>query len=99
MNALDGLLPLVKMNRPRPVSPKAYLRALVAVTMIAVWSLVVVSGFVVWLAPTGPRAGGWNLFVVELPSVCAVNSAHNSTRINQNSQPDLREATSDTTLF
>lgn len=36
---------------------KAYARALTAITMIAVWSLSALTGFLLWLAPIGPRSG------------------------------------------
>ncbi|MFB0559174.1 MAG: DUF4405 domain-containing protein [Dehalococcoidales bacterium] len=45
------------MKRRRPIKVKVYSRAVVAIMLITVWSLVAVSGLVLWLAPSGPRAG------------------------------------------
>ncbi len=36
---------------------KIYVRAVIAIIMLAVWLLVAVSGVVLWLAPEGQRSG------------------------------------------
>jgi Domain of unknown function (DUF4405) len=36
---------------------RARLRAVIGITLIAAWSLVIVSGLVLWAAPHGPRSG------------------------------------------
>ena len=36
---------------------KARLRAVIGITLITAWSLVIVSGVVLWAAPQGPRSG------------------------------------------
>jgi hypothetical protein len=45
------------MERHRRISVKAYTRAIVAISLIIVWSLSAFTGFLLWLAPSGPRAG------------------------------------------
>lgn len=39
------------------INYRTYLRSIIAIAMMAVWSLVVLSGFLLWLAPHGPRSG------------------------------------------
>ncbi len=41
----------------RTINVKTYVRAVIAVAMMVVWSLVTLSGFLLWLAPHGPRSG------------------------------------------
>ena len=45
------------MSNKRPIKKKGYTRAIVAITLIAVWSLSAVSGLILWLAPEVRRAG------------------------------------------
>jgi len=45
------------MVRSRRIKAKIYARAVVAIMLIAAWSLVAISGLVLWLAPSGPRSG------------------------------------------
>lgn len=40
-----------------PVNRKMRLRAWVAVALLVLWSLAAFSGFLLWLAPEGPRSG------------------------------------------
>jgi Domain of unknown function (DUF4405) len=51
------------MERSRPVHLKAYIRAVVAITLIIVWGLAAFSGFLLWSAPAGPRRGWHVLFL------------------------------------
>lgn len=41
----------------RQFNLKVYIRAVVAIIMIVVWTLVAISGIVLWLAPEGQRSG------------------------------------------
>jgi|SRR5215204_7647679 len=43
---------------------KARIRAIVAVTLIAMWSLSALSGFLLYAAPAGPRSGWVELLVL-----------------------------------
>jgi len=45
------------MNRKREIKGKLYARAIVAIMLITSWSLLSLSGLVLWLAPTGRRSG------------------------------------------
>jgi len=45
------------MEGGRPVKFKAYVRAVVAVALFIVWGLSAFTGVLLWLAPTGRRAG------------------------------------------
>ena len=45
------------MAKSREVNYRTYVRAVIAVAMIVVWSLVTISGILLWLAPHGPRSG------------------------------------------
>ncbi|RPJ63475.1 MAG: DUF4405 domain-containing protein [Dehalococcoidia bacterium] len=45
------------INSNRKTNPKIYIRAVIAIIMLAVWLLVAVSGVVLWLAPEGQRSG------------------------------------------
>lgn len=49
--------------QPRPINFKTYLRAVIAIAMMVIWSLVTFSGFLLWLAPHGPRSGYRPLFL------------------------------------
>ncbi len=41
----------------RPVNTKMYVRSVIAVALFSIWGLVAFTGLLLWLAPTGPRAG------------------------------------------
>ena len=41
----------------RPINRRAYARSIVAIALIVVWTLAASSGFLLWLAPEGPRSG------------------------------------------
>ena len=41
----------------RDINIKIYSRAVVAIIMITAWILVGISGFILWIAPPGPRSG------------------------------------------
>ena len=45
------------MTQRRPIKVKIYTRAVVAIMLIIVWSLVALTGLLLWLAPSGQRAG------------------------------------------
>ncbi|MBM3155556.1 MAG: DUF4405 domain-containing protein [Chloroflexi bacterium] len=45
------------MSRKREIKVKLYARAIIAITLITSWSLLSLSGLVLWLAPTGRRSG------------------------------------------
>jgi len=45
------------MESGRSVKPQAYTRAWVAIMLIVVCSLAAFTGFLLWLAPAGPRSG------------------------------------------
>ncbi|GAI02377.1 unnamed protein product [marine sediment metagenome] len=47
----------MKYGRPVKVKVKVYARAVVAIMLITVWSLVALTGLLLWLAPSGPRSG------------------------------------------
>jgi cytochrome b len=51
------------MGKRRPIKIKIYARALVAVLLIALWSLIGFSGLALWLAPSGPRSGTQSLLL------------------------------------
>jgi hypothetical protein len=51
------------VERHRALNLKAYVRAWIAMTLIVVWSLATFSGFLLWLAPSGPRSGWRVLFL------------------------------------
>ena len=46
-----------RMSEKRPIKPKVYARAIVAIALITVWILSVFSGLILWLAPEVRRAG------------------------------------------
>jgi hypothetical protein len=41
----------------RSVNSKAYLRSVVSITILVTWSLSALTGFLLWVAPNGPRSG------------------------------------------
>ena len=45
------------MSGKRPLNPKVYTRAIVAIALIVVWVLSAFSGLILWLAPEVRRAG------------------------------------------
>ncbi len=45
------------MRFGRPIKVKVYARAIVAIMLVTVWSLVALTGFLLWLAPSGPQSG------------------------------------------
>ena len=45
------------MKYRRPIKVKVYSRAVVAIMLITVWSLVALTGLLLWLAPSGPQSG------------------------------------------
>lgn len=47
----------------RPINLKTYSRAVIAIAMMVTWSLVAISGFLLWIAPSGPRSGYRILFL------------------------------------
>jgi hypothetical protein len=47
----------------REINYRTYFRAVVALTMMVVWSLVTISGFLLWSVPRGPRSGAQILFL------------------------------------
>jgi len=53
-------------TRKRPINARAYVRGVVALSMLLVWGAVAFSGVLMWLAPEGQRSGralllfGWD---------------------------------------
>ncbi len=45
------------MSAKRPINPRVYARAVIAIALIIVWILSAFSGLILWLAPEGQRAG------------------------------------------
>jgi len=45
------------MKYSHPIKVKVYARAVVAIMLVTVWTLVALSGLVLWLAPSGQGAG------------------------------------------
>ena len=45
------------MPEKRPIKPKVYARAIIAIALLIVWVLSAFSGLILWLAPEGRRAG------------------------------------------
>jgi len=45
------------MKYRRPIKVKVYARAVVAIMLVTVWSLVALTGLLLWLAPEGRQAG------------------------------------------
>ncbi|MFC1908841.1 DUF4405 domain-containing protein [Chloroflexota bacterium] len=53
------------MKSNRPIKIKVYVRAVVAIMLITVWTLVALTGLLLWLAPSGARSGK-QLLLLEL---------------------------------
>ncbi|NNJ12384.1 DUF4405 domain-containing protein [Chloroflexales bacterium ZM16-3] len=51
-------------DRRRQSTQKARLRALIAVTLIVLWILTALTGFLLYVAPAGPRSGGLIMFIL-----------------------------------
>lgn len=51
-------------DRHRPSAQKARLRALIAMTLIVLWVLAALTGFLLYVAPAGPRSGGLIMFIL-----------------------------------
>jgi hypothetical protein len=45
------------IERQAKARNKAYFRSIIAITMITVWSAMIMTGFLLYIAPTGPRSG------------------------------------------
>ena len=45
------------MSYRRPIKVKVYARAVVALMLISAWSLLSLTGLLLWLAPTGRQSG------------------------------------------
>ena len=45
------------MKPRRPIKVKIYARAVVAIMLITTWSLMALTGLLLWLAPSGPQSG------------------------------------------
>ena len=45
------------MSTRRPIKPKIYIRAVIAIALIIVWILSAFSGLILWLAPEVRKAG------------------------------------------
>jgi hypothetical protein len=45
------------MSDKRPVNPKLYTRAVIAIMLIVAWVCSAISGLILWLAPEGQRSG------------------------------------------
>jgi hypothetical protein len=45
------------MKDGHQIKVKVYARAVVAIMLIIVWSLIALTGFLLWLAPSGPQSG------------------------------------------
>ena len=45
------------MSEKRPINPKIYARAIIAIALIVVWVLSAFSGLILWLAPEVRQAG------------------------------------------
>lgn len=45
------------MSHTTQINYRTYLRSIIAVLMMVVWSLVMLSVFLLWLVPHGPRSG------------------------------------------
>ena len=45
------------MSEKRPIKPKVYARAVIAIALITAWVLSAFSGLILWLAPEVRRAG------------------------------------------
>ena len=45
------------MSKSSRLNYRTYLRSIIAILLMIVWSLVIVSGVLLWLVPHGPRSG------------------------------------------
>ena len=45
------------MSKKRPIKPKVYARAIIAIALITAWVLSAFSGLILWLAPEVRQAG------------------------------------------
>ena len=45
------------LERKAKARNKAYFRSMIAISMITVWSAMIMTGFLLYIAPTGPRSG------------------------------------------
>ncbi|MBD2484897.1 DUF4405 domain-containing protein [Planktothrix sp. FACHB-1365] len=45
------------MKRKRRINPRTYMRGVVALALLISWSLVALTGFILWFAPHGQGAG------------------------------------------
>lgn len=48
---------------PRAINYRTYFRSVVALAMMIIWSLVTISGFLLWSVPHGPRSGAQTLLL------------------------------------
>ena len=53
------------MAKSHAINYRTYARAVIAIAMMIVWSLVAISGVLLWLAPHGPRSG-YRLLLLDL---------------------------------
>jgi hypothetical protein len=51
-------------DRHRQSGQKARLRALIALTLIVLWILAAITGFLLYVAPAGPHSGGLVMFIL-----------------------------------
>jgi hypothetical protein len=51
-------------ERHRQSGQKARLRALIALTLIVLWILAALTGFLLYVAPAGPHSGGLIMFIL-----------------------------------
>lgn len=45
------------MNKPKPIRTKTIMRAIISLSMLIIWSFVLLTGVLLWLAPRGQGAG------------------------------------------
>lgn len=45
------------MQRRRSINIKSYVRSVIAILLIATWTLAFLTGWLLWFAPHGPRSG------------------------------------------
>jgi hypothetical protein len=51
------------MNSPHPIKYKVCFRAITAILLLITWSLITLSGVIIYLAPSGFRSGQAELFL------------------------------------
>jgi hypothetical protein len=44
-------------ERQRKAQTKAYVRSIIAVCLVVTWSVMILTGFLLYVAPSGPRSG------------------------------------------